>query len=85
MNHFMKMKEMVGYAASRGAPIPAVSVPLTGLMLIAGGIGVGLGLFAFIAIILVLAFLVLAAFIMHTPRAADDGTCRHLDSDGAGN
>jgi uncharacterized membrane protein YphA (DoxX/SURF4 family) len=72
LNHFLQIKNMIAYAGGRGAPLPAVSVPLTGLMLVLGAISVALGAYAFVGLILWIVFLVLAALIVHTPKEGDD-------------
>ena len=38
INHFRNRKAMVDYARSKGTPFPALAVPVTGLMLLAGGL-----------------------------------------------
>lgn len=72
MNHFTKMSAMVGYARSKNAPAPEVTVPLTGLILIAGGLSVGLGVWPVVGLILLIAFLTLAAVMMHNFWAVSD-------------
>ncbi len=41
--HFRHQKMMVGYAASRKVPYPNLAVAVTGLLLMAGGLGIFLG------------------------------------------
>ncbi len=65
ISHLTQMNAMVGYAQSRGAPAPKVTVPLTGLMLIVGSVLVLLGWRRFIGAGLLFIFLVLSAFLMH--------------------
>jgi len=65
INHFIHLKMMSGYAQSKKAPMPTVSVIITGLMLIAGGISY---LFDFHLIIgsgLLILFLLSASIMMH--------------------
>ena len=40
INHFRHRKMLADYARSKGTPFPALAVPVTGLMLIAGGLSV---------------------------------------------
>lgn len=65
MGHFGQRKPTEDYARSLGAPSPEVTVPLTGVMIILGGLSVALGLWADVGAILLVLFLVPTAFIMH--------------------
>ena len=65
LNHFMKRADMTAYAASRGAPMPPVTVVLTGVLAVAGGIMVMLGWRRFIGAGLLVLFLFLTAIFMH--------------------
>lgn len=73
LNHVINRKDVVAYAASRGAPLPGVAVPITGLMLMLGAVSVSLGIYAFVGLILWVVFLVLSALIVHLPRPSDEG------------
>jgi len=64
-NHFAQYSGLVEYASSMGAPLPSVTVPLTGLMLILGGLSILTGYYHQIGSWLLAIFLILAAFIMH--------------------
>lgn len=63
--HFLKWDNMVGYSKSKNIPLPAVAVGVTGLMMIAGGLGLVFWKFVGIAALLLAVFLVPAAFLMH--------------------
>jgi uncharacterized membrane protein YphA (DoxX/SURF4 family) len=65
IGHLTQMKGMVGYAQSKSAPAPNITVPLTGIMIIVGGVLVLLGWHRFIGAGLLAIFLLLASFIMH--------------------
>ena len=65
MGHFMNMKEMSSFAESRGVPAAKVAVPVTGLMILLGGLSVLLGWHRFIGAGLLVIFLVPTAFMMH--------------------
>ena len=65
LGHITHTKAMVGYAQSKSAPAPNITVPLTGVMIIVGGLLVLLGWHRFIGAGLLVIFLLLAAFIMH--------------------
>ena len=65
VNHFTHRAPMAGYAKSMGAPMPDLSVPLTGAMILVGGLMVLLGFYARVGALLIFLFLVPTAFIMH--------------------
>lgn len=65
IGHFQAKDMMVGYAQSKGAPAPETTVPLSGAMIILGGLMVALGLWADIGALLLILFLIPTAFIMH--------------------
>lgn len=71
-NHFAQYSGLVDYAAMMGAPLPAVTVPLTGLMLILGGLSILTGIYHRIGSWLLAIFLILAAFIMHPFWTVED-------------
>ena len=64
-NHLTKTAMMAQYAGSQGVPAPKVAVPVTGLMLVGGGLSILLGFEPRIGALLLVAFLVPTAFIMH--------------------
>jgi putative oxidoreductase len=55
----------VAYAKSFGAPYPEVSVPVTGVVMLAGGALLVLGVWPDLAVIALALFLVSAAFVAH--------------------
>jgi len=58
-------QNMVAYAQSFGAPSPAISVPVTGVVMLLGGTMLVLGIWPDLAAIALFLFLVAAAFIAH--------------------
>jgi uncharacterized membrane protein YphA (DoxX/SURF4 family) len=64
--HLFKNSGTVGYAASKGVPLPKVAVPVTGLMLLAGGLSVLLGAWTFYGIIVLVIFMVPTTLMMHS-------------------
>jgi putative oxidoreductase len=58
-------KQTIGYAASQGAPLPSIGVPLMGLISLLGGLSILLGYHARIGAWLIVAFLLLVTPIMH--------------------
>lgn len=71
-NHFMRLGMMKGYAASKGVPLPGLAVPVTGAMLILGGLSIITGYQPAIGSLLIILFLVPVAFIMHNFWAISD-------------
>lgn len=65
VNHFTNHSGLVQYAQSGGAPAPKLTVPLTGAILLLGGISVLLGYRMDIGLPLLALFLVPTAVIMH--------------------
>lgn len=63
--HFAQRKEMTQYAQSKGIPAAGLSVPASGVLLIAGGLSVLLGVWADLGALLLIAFLLPTAFLMH--------------------
>ena len=64
-NHFSKKDMMAGYAKSKGVPIPDITIPLTGFLLLLGGLSLLLGIYPYIGIALIVIFLVPVTFMMH--------------------
>ncbi len=64
-NHFRNREGLVGYAQSRGAVSPALTVPLTGLLMLVVGISFLFGYRVVLGAWLGVIFLVLAAFLVH--------------------
>ena len=71
-SHLKNLEASAGYAASKGIPMPKVSVVLTGLMMLLGGAGILLGIYVQCAILLLSVFLFVAAFKMHQYWAISD-------------
>jgi len=64
-NHLSNSAMMAGYAQSKGVPMARVSVIVTGLMMLAGGLSVLTGWHATYGVALLVLFLVPTALIMH--------------------
>jgi putative oxidoreductase len=71
-SHFTKLEMMSGYAKSKGAPSPKLSVAFSGLLLLIGGISVLLNIFPAIGFISLILFLVPVTLIMHAPWKVQD-------------
>ncbi len=63
--HLTKLQAMTGYAQYKKVPAAKLSVIVTGLMLIIGGLYVALGIYADLGGLLLAIFLILSAFKMH--------------------
>ncbi|MBI4435554.1 DoxX family membrane protein [Candidatus Uhrbacteria bacterium] len=63
--HFMKLPMMTGYATSRKLPAPKLAVVVSGLVLLAGGLGVLFQYQLAWAYGVLAVFLALAALLMH--------------------
>lgn len=72
IGHLTKSKDMAGYAASKGVPVPTFSVLLTGVMILLGGLSFLFNFQVKIGAILLIIFLIPAAFIMHNFWKVDD-------------
>jgi len=65
LNHFFETEEMTGYAEYKGLPAPKLGVLLSGVLLIAGGLGIIAGVLPAVSAILIAVFLVASALIFH--------------------
>ena len=72
VKHLTQRENYVAYARSSNAPAPQALVPLTGLMILAGGALVALGLWADLGALLIAAFLLPTAYFMHGFWRFDD-------------
>jgi uncharacterized membrane protein YphA (DoxX/SURF4 family) len=63
--HLTKLEAMTGYAQYKKVPAAKLSVIVTGLILIIGGLYVALGIYADLGGLLLAIFLILSAFKMH--------------------
>jgi uncharacterized membrane protein YphA (DoxX/SURF4 family) len=65
LGHLTKTSTMAEYASYRGVPVPRLSVLVTGVQLLVGGVSVALGIWGDVGSLLLLIFLVPTAFLMH--------------------
>jgi putative oxidoreductase len=80
VQHLQNRHAMAGYAKAKGAPLPELTVPLTGVMLLAGAASIALGLWADVGALLIIAFLLPTALIMHAYWRLSDPQERAADS-----
>jgi uncharacterized membrane protein YphA (DoxX/SURF4 family) len=65
LNHFLDAEGMIGYAQAKGIPMASLGVPVSGGMLIAGGLGIILGVYPAVAAGAIALFLLAATPTMH--------------------
>lgn len=72
--HFAQRESMTGYAQFKKVPAAKLAVPLTGLMILLGGISIVLGFWMDLGALLLAIFLIFSAFMMHNFWTMDDAT-----------
>ena len=70
--HFAQREAMTGYAQFKKVPAAKLAVPLTGLMILLGGISVVLGFWMDLGALLLAIFLIFSAFMMHNFWTMED-------------
>ena len=74
--HFTKNAAMTGYAQYKKVPFAKVSVYVSGLMILLGGVYIVLGFYADLGALLIAAFLIPTAFLMHAFWKETDATAK---------
>ena len=74
--HFTKSSAMVGYAQYKKLPAAKIAVPLSGLMILVGGLYVALGIYADLGALLIAIFCLVSAFTMHNFWTIDDAPAK---------
>jgi hypothetical protein len=74
--HFTKSSAMVGYAQYKKVPAAKIAVPLSGVMILVGGLYVALGIYADLGALLIAIFCLVSAFTMHNFWTIDDATAK---------
>lgn len=72
--HFAQKEAMTGYAQFKKVPAAKLAVPLSGLMILLGGISVVIGLWMDLGALLIAIFLIFSAFMMHNFWTIEDPT-----------
>jgi uncharacterized membrane protein YphA (DoxX/SURF4 family) len=80
--HLTKTAAMTGYAQYKKVPAAKLSVIVTGLMVLVGGVFIVLGFYADLGALLIAAFLIPAALIMHAFWKETDATAKQNESIG---
>lgn len=78
-NHFMKLKDMAGYAQMKGVPMPTAATLGTGTVLLLGGASIVTGFQPVIGVVLLATFLIVTAFKMHDFWAVDDAQMKMME------
>ena len=74
------MRQMaVGYTRAKGAPVPELTVPLTGIAIAAAGVLVAIGLWVDLAALVIAAFLFSTAYFMHAFWKVDDAQEKQME------
>jgi uncharacterized membrane protein YphA (DoxX/SURF4 family) len=66
INHFQSLGMMSGYAGFKGVPAPKVSVILSGLLILIGGLSLVTGVQPTLGVICIAVFLIPVTFMVHT-------------------
>jgi len=74
--HFTKNAAMTGYAQYKKVPLAKISVYVTGVMILLGGVYIALGFFADLGALLLAAFLIPAAVIFDAFWKETDATAK---------
>lgn len=80
INHFTKTAAMTGYAQYKKVPMAKLSVYLSGLMILSGGIFIVLGFYADLGALLIAIFLLPTSFLMHAFWKENDATAKQNES-----
>lgn len=72
VNHFANLKDVAGYAASKGVPLPEVATAGSGLLLLLAGILILSGIYTDIAVAAIVLFFVPVTLMMHNFWAVGD-------------
>lgn len=80
--HLTKLEAMTGYAQYKKVPAAKLSVIVSGLMILVGGLYIALGVYADLGALLIALFLIPAAFLMHAFWKETDATAKQNESIG---
>jgi uncharacterized membrane protein YphA (DoxX/SURF4 family) len=80
INHFTKNSAMTAYAQYKKVPMAKISVYVSGLMILLGGIYIALGFYADLGALLIAIFLLPTAFLMHAFWKESDATAKQNET-----
>src|SRR4051794_12737334 len=72
MGHLVMRAQTAAYAKSEGAPLADLTVPLSGILIVLGGVSVAAGIWGDLGALIIAVHLLLFAFLMHRFWAIDD-------------
>ena len=72
LNHFLDAESMAGYAGAKGVPAPGLMVPISGGLLLFGGLGIAAGVLPTLAAGALVVFLLVTTPVMHDFWAAPE-------------
>jgi len=78
--HLTKLEAMAGYAKYKKVPAAKLSVIVSGLMILVGGLYIALGIYADLGALLIAAFLIPTSFLMHAFWKESDATAKQNES-----
>ena len=77
--HFKNLKSTIAYAKSKGTPLPALAVVISGLMIVIGGLGIIFGIYLNISLILIAIFLFFVTLKIHTFWKETDPNMKNIE------
>ena len=80
--HLTKVEALTGYATYKKVPAAKLSVTVTGLMILVGGLFIILGIYADLGALLIAIFLIPTAFMMHAFWKETDATAKQNETTG---
>jgi uncharacterized membrane protein YphA (DoxX/SURF4 family) len=80
--HLTKLEAMTGYAKYKKVPAAKLSVIVSGLMILVGGLYIALGIYADLGALLIAIFLIPTAVLMHAFWRETDATAKQNASIG---
>ncbi len=78
-NHFKNLNILSQYAQSKNVPAPKLSVIITGLLLLIGGLSILLGIYIEVGIVALTLFFLPVSFMMHNFWAVQDQQMQMLE------
>jgi uncharacterized membrane protein YphA (DoxX/SURF4 family) len=78
-NHFLNLKGVSGYAASKGVPMPQLAVLGTGALLVIAAVTIGLGIYPDVGVAALVLFFVPTVVMMHNFWAVSDPMQRAME------
>jgi putative oxidoreductase len=80
ISHLTKLDAMTGYAQYKKVPAAKLSVIVSGLMILVGGLYIAFGVYADLGALLIALFLIPTAFLMHAFWKESDPTAKQNET-----